>query len=791
MKLSSAAPAGASFFSSSSSRKATSPSYVSVSELKLASKARLGAGSKARNAAIAGLGASLTLVGIAAGVDMEYRCQPSSMCPAMRTSTLPPAGAAGGSTLSFQVTCRSPWASCANSPLANRNSPKITGFMRKSGSVAILAGRPGLLLARARVAGGEAADPDVAEAHGLGVVLQTQGFLGCVRSVLSDLPPDGGAQLLPMIVHQHAIEEHGEIRRRDELAVREGGRLEQDVVDIPFALRAGGVDQRRPDSVHGAGGAIGIGQVLVGFQHLDFVAPHQFHAAIAAGLSGAGSLLGNHPLDMQLAIAELFLGDQAAGPRDDHDVAVLHFPLGFLELASANLLHPVREILAIKQHDGVGGRSGIRQRPGRHLGGAAPLHVVYLPLLIGQLRCIVIPAGIVTVGCRYAVARRRGLFGLLGRRLRGQRSGREHEDGDFHGGTSRNKCCHEILTFGLRVGAVQQGAHVGEAIGGLRVAAADQPGRVIENHDAIVVHVAQRLHDLVHVVVAVIHEGLDEVRQRRADIAEVNLPDLVGAEVADHLLGILAGELLAALQPGAAAHADADIGTVGNFQRPFVAIEVAEDAARHAGQHGDRRIVGMDADAHARFVGNRRHLLDEVSEVLPDLFLGKYAPVGERLLPGLAVPYALLVGAGHVEFAAGGAADGGAPTAPDAVAHVGVGGVVDPRLAQIADVLFVLLHFLIAARQIERHLGHVVNAGIADVPHGDAGITVWNIGNTSVHNMPEVTLNLPGRDQKVEEYKQYIRNLGKAGIYYTTYAHMGNGIWSSGRATIRRCPCGR
>src|SRR5207249_5866507 len=50
---------------------------------------------------------------------------------------------------------------------------------------------------------------------------------------------------------------------------------------------------------------------------------------------------------------------------------------------------------------------------------------------------------------------------------------------------------------------------------------------------------------------------------------------------------------------------------------------------------------------------------------------------------------------------------------------------------------------------------------------------------------PEVTLNLPGRDQKIEEYKQYLRYLGKAGIHYTTYAHMGNGIWSSGRATIR------
>jgi mannonate dehydratase len=69
--------------------------------------------------------------------------------------------------------------------------------------------------------------------------------------------------------------------------------------------------------------------------------------------------------------------------------------------------------------------------------------------------------------------------------------------------------------------------------------------------------------------------------------------------------------------------------------------------------------------------------------------------------------------------------------------------------------------------------------------YADAGITVWNIGNTSVHNMSEVTLNLPGRDQKIEEYKQYLRNLGQAGIYYTTYAHMGNGIWSSGRATIR------
>lgn len=69
--------------------------------------------------------------------------------------------------------------------------------------------------------------------------------------------------------------------------------------------------------------------------------------------------------------------------------------------------------------------------------------------------------------------------------------------------------------------------------------------------------------------------------------------------------------------------------------------------------------------------------------------------------------------------------------------------------------------------------------------YADAGFKVWNIGNTSVHNMEEVTLNLPGRDKKIEEYKQYLRNLAKAGIRYTTYAHMGNGIWTSGRTEVR------
>ena len=66
-----------------------------------------------------------------------------------------------------------------------------------------------------------------------------------------------------------------------------------------------------------------------------------------------------------------------------------------------------------------------------------------------------------------------------------------------------------------------------------------------------------------------------------------------------------------------------------------------------------------------------------------------------------------------------------------------------------------------------------------------AGIKVYAFGNSSVHNVDAIVLNLPGRDAKIEEYKNHIRNLGKAGIPYTTYAHMANGIWSTNREITR------
>ena len=64
-------------------------------------------------------------------------------------------------------------------------------------------------------------------------------------------------------------------------------------------------------------------------------------------------------------------------------------------------------------------------------------------------------------------------------------------------------------------------------------------------------------------------------------------------------------------------------------------------------------------------------------------------------------------------------------------------------------------------------------------------IQIYRIANSSVHNVEEITLNLPDRDAKIEEFCTFMRNLGEAGIPYNTYAHMGNGIWSTGQTTGR------
>jgi mannonate dehydratase len=52
--------------------------------------------------------------------------------------------------------------------------------------------------------------------------------------------------------------------------------------------------------------------------------------------------------------------------------------------------------------------------------------------------------------------------------------------------------------------------------------------------------------------------------------------------------------------------------------------------------------------------------------------------------------------------------------------------------------------------------------------YADAGLTVHNIRNLAVtNNQVDIVLNRPARDQKIEEYKTWLRTLGQAGFHYT------------------------
>ena len=86
---------------------------------------------------------------------------------------------------------------------------------------------------------------------------------------------------------------------------------------------------------------------------------------------------------------------------------------------------------------------------------------------------------------------------------------------------------------------------------------------------------------------------------------------------------------------------------------------------------------------------------------------------------------------------------------------------------------------------IDRKDDNVANFRRIKAKVESAGLRVFNIGHDGNRNQEEIVLNLPGRDERIEAYKRYLQNCGKAGVHYVTYAHMGNGIWYTDRETTR------
>ena len=237
---------------------------------------------------------------------------------------------------------------------------------------------------------------------------------------------------------------------------------------------------------------------------------------------------------------------------------------------------------------------------------------------------------------------------------------------------------------------------------------------MVGDQDAAKIDFDQCSHHVLHVGVAVVHEGLDEVRNGRAHVAEVDFPELSHfRECPDRIDDVLA-HVLAPLHPRAATETDADVRAAGDFKRAHVAVEVAEDATRDASELGHRGVVRMDSDTDAQLFGHGRRLPDEVRVVLPQFFLREFATVSQGRLEHLVAPVAL--GRLQAEGAGGRAAARDFPLrAPDPVPHVRIRRVQNPGSPEIAQVLLVLFDLPIAAGEVQRDLGHVVNVRVSDV----------------------------------------------------------------------------
>src|SRR5882762_10095080 len=196
-------------------------------------------------------------------------------------------------------------------------------------------------------------DPDVPVARRVTVVLQEEGKPVRMRLVVRTRGVHGPAGDDRIVLHQRPVVQHRYPRRVVYRTIRrEPGAVENDVVRLPLAGGSAGVHERRGLSVHGSGLAVGVGLVAVRIEHLDLVVAHQEHTAVTALLTLTLGRRGRRPLDMELDVSEDAPSDDRPGAGDDFRIPVPYQP----SCGRAVLRLPLREILAVEQHDGVGWR---------------------------------------------------------------------------------------------------------------------------------------------------------------------------------------------------------------------------------------------------------------------------------------------------------------------------------------------------------------------------------------------------------------------------------------------------
>ena len=205
-----------------------------------------------------------------------------------------------------------------------------------------------------RVAGRNLTDPDVAVVDFTAMILKRERKLVRMRCYGVAHLPGRETVHFPVILHNHAVEEHrnaGGMKKFDSIPDR---LMEYDIVSLPLTGLAGGVHHRRILGVDCAGLTVGIVGVLhvrwvraIGLKNLNLVIVHEKHAGVAVHLrtffvGNDSARLWMTELDMQLAVAERLAGEDVSAVLPARDGIEIPFfgklPTGRLTVLVAPVL---------------------------------------------------------------------------------------------------------------------------------------------------------------------------------------------------------------------------------------------------------------------------------------------------------------------------------------------------------------------------------------------------------------------------------------------------------------------
>src|SRR6185312_9435596 len=125
--------------------------------------------------------------------------------------------------------------------------------------------------------------------------------------------------------------------------------VKNDIVGLPFAGRAAGIDQGRIFTVNGPSLAVRIGIGVVGIQYLKLVESHQPDAAVAASLIGSCRRIRRGPLNVKLRVSKRLLCVNVPRSWRNFKIAVADFPRSSLPV----LTNPSGQILPVEEHHGI------------------------------------------------------------------------------------------------------------------------------------------------------------------------------------------------------------------------------------------------------------------------------------------------------------------------------------------------------------------------------------------------------------------------------------------------------